>query len=198
MSALHVRQGLAATVLLSGLLLLGSGSWIHIKAQLAQWLMEGAWAATVAGAGAGDRKVRPWPWADGYPVARLRAREGAVDLIVLAGSEGRNLAFAPGHVAGSDLPGTAGYTIIGGHRDTHFRFLQTLAAGDDIDVQGRDGTWVRYRVDATQVADIRRDRLPLSGAAGQLLLVTCWPFDALRPGGPQRYLVSARISGPSG
>jgi len=27
----------------------------------------------------------------------------------------------------------------------------------------------------------------------RLTLVTCYPFDALRPGGPQRYVVAARL-----
>ncbi len=178
---------LIAGLLCSGTLLLGSGSWIHVKAQLAQWLLEGAWVATLAGL---DR-VRPWPWADGYPVARIR-RAGGGDLIVLAGSSGRNLAFAPGHLEGTALPGEDGYAVVGGHRDTHFAFLRDLAIGDVLAVQARDGAWHRYRVDATQVADTRSDRLPLQGPPGQLLLVTCWPFDALVPGGPLRYLVSAR------
>lgn len=185
---MHWRRPLAVALLTAGLLLAGSGGWIHAKAHLAQWLMQGAWQATLAGFG----PVRPWPWADGHPVGRIRARGGAVNLLVLSGSSGRNLAFAPGHVAGTALPGTAGYTVVGGHRDTHFAFLAGLVAGDRLEVQGRDGRWRVYRVERTEVADIRRDRLPLAGPPGTLLLVTCWPFAAVLPGGPLRYLVEAR------
>ncbi len=180
-------RALALTLVFSGVLLVGSGSWIHMKAQVAQWLLEGAWVATTAGLPA----VRPWPWADGYPVARIRSASGA-DLIVLAGSSGRNLAFAPGHLEGTGLPGEDRYAVVGGHRDTHFSFLRDLTPGDLLTVQSRDGQWHRYQVEQSQIADIRTDRLPLQGPAGKLLLITCWPFDALMPGGPLRYLVSAR------
>ena len=80
--------------------------------------------------------------------------------------------------------------VISGHRDTHFAFLQTLAPGDAIELDAPDGTR-RYRVTALRVADTRREALAL-GADDALLLVTCWPFDAVVPGGPLRYVVQAR------
>lgn len=188
MNGARLRRGLALLVIVAGLGTLGSGGWIHAKAQLAQLLLAGAWAATLAGAG----NVRPWPWADGYPIARLRVRSGADDLVVLAGASGRNLAFAPGLLDGSGVPGQGGTPVISGHRDTHFRFLQSLQAGDVLALQDRTGRWREYRVERSEVADIRRDRLPLAAEDGLLLLVTCYPFDALLPGGPLRYLVGAR------
>ena len=44
--------------------------------------------------------------------ARLRAPVHDVDLIVLAGGSGRTLAFAPGHLGASALPGVAGNSVI--------------------------------------------------------------------------------------
>jgi sortase A len=183
------------SALAAGLLLLGLGVWhlggagtIHAKAWLAQILLERAWAETLAGDGP---VVRPWPWADTAPLARLQVPALGVDRIVLAGASGRSLAFGPGHLDGTALPGGPGHSVLTGHRDTHFAFLKELDLGDEIRVQGRDGAWRRYRVSGTQVLDSRSARLALGDDRPRLSLVTCYPFDALRPGGPLRYVVSA-------
>jgi len=179
----------ALTFLLAGVWQLGGGLYIHAKALLAQALVRDAWARTLAG----ERQAKPWPWADTWPVARLSVPEQDVDLFVLAGANGRTIAFGPGHVFGTALPGEEGNSVIGGHRDTHLRFLRDTKIGTEIRVQRADGTWRRYRVDAAAVLDqkdvwiTRQDDLTL------LTLVTCYPFDALRPGGPQRYVVFAEL-----
>jgi sortase A len=114
-----------------GIWLLGHGLWIYAKAELAQHLLQRAWARTLAG----ERAVKPWPWADTWPVARIRLPAHGIDLIVLDGVSGRTLAFGPGHMPGTPLPGRAGVTVIAGHRDTHFRFLRDVQAGDEILVE---------------------------------------------------------------
>ena len=114
--------------------------------------------------------------------------------IVLAGANGRTLAFGPAHHEDSARPGTTGASIVTGHRDTHFRFLSRLEPGDRIDVQTAQGAVVSYRVLGSNVVD---GRLPfkVSGEDGPvLLLVTCYPFDSLVPGGPLRYVVMAEMS----
>lgn len=170
-----------------GLWQLGGGLYIHAKAALAQALLSEAWADTLTGEGA----VRPWPWADTWPVARLRVPALAVDQIVLAGSNGRTLAFGPGHMTGTAEPGGSGHAIIGGHRDTHFAFLAELRPGSELRLQRPDGVWRHYRVTGTTVVDVRRARLLQNDGPSVLTLVTCYPFDAVEPGGPLRYLVQA-------
>ena len=51
-----------------GLWQIGEGSWIHAKARLAQVLLRRAWSKTLAG----HMQVKPSPWADTWPVGRLR------------------------------------------------------------------------------------------------------------------------------
>jgi sortase A len=113
-----------------------------------------------------------------------------VDLFVLAGDRGNSLAFGPGHLSRSAAPGSAGVSIIGGHRDTHFAFLERVTPGETLWLMDLAGRTHRYRVEATRIADIRRG--PLIAGGDGLILVTCFPFDALRPGGPLRFLVIAR------
>ena len=184
-----LAHAFALLLLLAGSWQLGGGLYIRAKAILAQILVRDAWERTLGG----EHQAKPWPWADTWPVARLSVPEQDVDLFVLAGANGRTIAFGPGHVFGTALPGDAGNSVIGGHRDTHLRFLRDTKIGTEMRVQRADGTWRRYRVDAAAVLDqkdvwiTRQDDLTL------LTLVTCYPFDALRPGGPQRYVVFAEL-----
>jgi len=184
-----------AAVLAIGLWQLGAGAWLPLKAWAAQSLLRDAWEETRAGAA----EVRPWPWADTWPVARLRAIGGVVDLVVLSGGSGRTLAFGPGHLEASPVPGALGNTVLVGHRDTHFRFLAELEAGDELELETADGRRLTYRVTGIEILDARSDGIGLDDPGDRLTLVTCYPFDAVRPGGPLRYLVTAerRADGPA-
>lgn len=166
----------------------GHAGYIHAKACLAQALIAQAWTRTLAG----EERAKPWPWADTWPVARLRAPEQDVDLYVLAGADGRTIAFGPGHVWGTASPGEPGNTVLGAHRDTHFAFLERLEDGSELELQSANGEVLRYFVNHREVVDhtdLRPLRQPPHGR--QLTLVTCWPFNAVRAGGPLRYVVTA-------
>ena len=134
-------------IALAGLVLLGQGAWIHAKALLAQVLLERAFAETIAT----GRDVKPWSWADTWPVARIEVKAHRRSAIVLAGSSGQALAFGPGHVELTADAGERGTAVYSAHRDTHFRFLKDVTTGDEIAVTRRDGKTFRYRVNATSV-----------------------------------------------
>ena len=168
---------------------LGEGAYIPAKAWLAQELMQRAWDR--AGEGA-DQPV-PWPWADTWPVAKLPAIGHDVNLIVLAGGSGRTLAFGPGHLSASSMPGEPGNTVIAGHRDTHFNFLQYLEVGESLVMETASGRKHLYKVVDIDVVDSRRGSLQLDTDDNVLSLVTCYPFEAADPGGPMRYVVTARM-----
>lgn len=170
-----------------GVALLAWGVWIPAKAALAQVLLARAWVRVQHG----EPSARPWPWADTTPVARLSVPAHGASAIVLEGATGRTLAFAPGHLSGSARPGAPGHSVVAGHRDTHFAFLRDLVVGDVVRVERPDGVERRYSVvelavvherDATVLAPTDRD---------SLTLLTCFPFDSPRPGGPLRYVAYA-------
>jgi sortase A len=182
---------LALALLALGIWQLGESAWIHAKALLAQRLLQRAWTRTLAG----ERGVRPWPWADTWPVARLRVPAHGIDLIVLDGVSGRTLAFGPGHARGSALPGAPGTAIVSGHRDTHFRFLQRVGPGDEILVNTPGRPPARFRVREATVVDARTAVIGSAGdGTAALVLLTCYPFDAVNPGGPLRYVVAAEAA----
>src|SRR5690606_6525336 len=109
---------------------------------------------------------------------------------VLAGDDGRALAFGPGWAAASAAPGSGhGATIISGHRDTHFAWLRHLQPGDEVELETTAGLR-RYRLASTRIADARETRLDPNTPDHRLILVTCWPFDATTPRGPLRYVLS--------
>ena len=166
----------------------GHGAYIPAKAWLAQELMQRAWQKTQDG----QSESPPWPWADTWPVARLQALGGEIDLIVLAGGSGRTLAFGPGHLGASAMPGQPGNSVIAGHRDTHFSFLQRLEVGQPLALETVDGQSHLYQVVNIDVVDSRRSSLLLDTEDSVVSLVTCYPFDALEPGGPMRFVVTAR------
>tara|TARA_R110000782_G_scaffold44075_3_gene98758 strand:+ start:672 stop:1187 length:516 start_codon:yes stop_codon:yes gene_type:complete len=166
---------------------MGQGAYIPAKAWLAQELMQRAWIRSAAG----ETRVAPWPWADTWPVARLVAMSGKVNLVVLAGGSGRTLAFGPGHLSASVLPGETGNTVIAGHRDTHFRFLKDVEPGELLTLESTNGQKFTYRIVATDIVDSRTDSLLLDTHTATLSLVTCYPFDAREAGGPLRFVVTA-------
>jgi sortase A len=163
--------------------------WIPAKAALAQLLLQRAWAQTLHG----ERHVKPWPWADTWPLARLRMEQHGVDLIVLAGASGRTLAFAPGHLDGTTRPGLPGNIVLSGHRDTHFGFLEKVQPGELLSLESADGASQTYRVVARHV--VYDDDVYVLDDDGEALLtlITCYPFDAVIPGGPLRYVVRAEL-----
>jgi len=180
-------QVLILTLALTGAWQFGAGVYIHLKARLAQHLIASAWTRSLQG----EHEVRPWPWADTWPVARLQVPSDDIDLYVLADASGRSLAFGPGVVGGSAAPGAQGNAIIAAHRDTHFRFLRDLPLGTQLSLQTVDGKVHRYRIDAGHIIDLRRDYLDVNAPGTTLTLLTCYPFDAVVPGGPLRYAAVA-------
>ena len=173
-------------LLLMGLGLLMHGLYIPAKALLAQQLLEKAWQTTQR-----ENKVaKPWPWADTYPIAELTLPDSTY--IVLQGTSGRSLAFAPGHLSGSTAPGKVGHTVISAHRDTHFWALEMLNYEDVITIKS-GASELSYKVISMRVIDTRTEMLILEPDRALLTLVTCYPFDSVMSGTPLRYRVDARL-----
>jgi len=178
---------------LLGAILFGQGAYIHAKALLAQILLQRAFAETIAT----GHPTKPWSWADTWPVARIEVKRIGASAIVLAGSSGQALAFGPGHVELTPDAGERGVAVYSAHRDTHFRFLRNVAIGDEIDVTRSDGRMFRYRADGTSVVRFDASGIDPLADGYELVLSTCWPFDALTSG-PDRYLLHATLIAPPG
>ena len=177
-----------AALVLVGLFLFGQGIYIHIKALTAQVLLRQAFAQTIAS----GHPIKPWPWADTWPIARIEIKRLHADAIVLAGSSGQALAFGPGHVELTPDAGERGVAVYSAHRDTHFSFLKDIVVGDEIGVMRSDGKMFRYIVDGSSVVRFDASGIDPLSAGYELVLSTCWPFDALTSG-PERYVLHATM-----
>ncbi len=169
--------------------LIGQAVYIHAKALLAQILLERAFARTLAS----GEDVKPWPWADTWPVARVSVPRLGKSAIVLAGASGQALAFGPGQVERTPQAGEPGTAVYSAHRDTHFAFLGDVAVGDEIVVTRRDGHALRFRVTGTSVVHWDASGIDPSAAGRRLALVTCWPLNG-KFSGPLRYVVHAELA----
>lgn len=184
---MHKRSKLLLSLtLLIALILIGNASFIHAKAQLAQVLLNKAWNETREHA----TNIKPWPWADTWPVARIQVPRHKIDHIVLAGANGEALAFGPGHLHGTALPGQTGNVLISGHRDTHFAFLEKVQLGDRIMLDTIRSRTV-YRVEELLIIDKEIVEYIPMDQSNKLILITCYPFNAIQSGGSLRYLVMA-------
>ena len=179
----------ASLLLVFGSWLIGQGAWIHVKALAAQWLLQHAWQEMLAT----QQPVKPWPWADTWPVGRLIVPRLGINQIILADASGQSLAFGPGKVRnGTFSDEDSQGLLLSGHRDTHFSFVRDVQLGDKMTVQTRQGNWRSFVVETLEVVDSRIDTLPTNEGKADLRLITCYPFDAVLPGGPLRYVVTAR------
>ena len=186
------RSFLAIILATAGAILFGQGIYIHAKAMLSQVLLQRAFAETITTGHA----VKPWPWADTWPDARITVGRLGASAIALAGSSGQALAFGPGHVERTADAGERGVAVYSAHRDTHFRFLKDVAIGDEIDVTRHDGKTFRYRADGSSIVRFDQSGIDAFTTDNELVLTTCWPFDAITHG-PLRYVLHATMIAPA-
>ncbi|WP_239023952.1 class GN sortase [Paraglaciecola marina] len=179
-------------VLLLGAYQFSSGIYIFAKAELAQRLIARAWHKSLDF----NEPVKPWPWADTYPIAELRIKNK--NWFILAGASGRNLAFAPSHISATPKPGEQGNSVIVGHRDTQFNRLKNLQTGDIISVNTGDNTH-NFKITQLRIAhesqlEYMENHESINGInldEPSLTLITCYPFDSVLPNPTHRYIVRA-------
>jgi sortase A len=185
MTAVLARRA-ALLVGAAGVVMLAQGLWIPAKAQVAQVLLDRAFARSVTR----GEPQKPWPWADTVPVARIEVARLGVSDVVLSGGSGEAMAFGPTELAGPPRE----VRVLMGHRDTHFRFIRDLEHGDSLVLHGVDGSAARYRV--VGFATVRWDRFayPTAPARPLLALATCYPFDSDRRGPLRRVAWAERVA----
>jgi sortase A len=174
------------------LALLGLGCWyittsgyMLAKAHLSQFLIADAWQKTLE-----DKKHhKPWSWADTYPIFEIKIPRINKGSYILEGASGRNMAFSAAHTSISGLPGQNKSTIISGHRDSHFDYLQELKLGDEIVTYGQSKN-LKFKVIELRVINSRLEKLAIKNK-NELILTTCYPFNSLQTGGDLRFVVHA-------
>lgn len=183
---MRVRNIATATFGLIALICLTQGGWIHVKAVVAQQLLQRAWSQSIIS----GESQKPWPWADVKTVARLSVPTQNANFVVLDGGSGEAMAFGPTRIV-PNAPHGNNAIVIGGHRDTHLGFIKHLNKGDAVRIDLADGETKRYVLREFMIADSEREHLMIDWQVDQLVLITCYPFDAMTNGGSQRYIAVA-------
>ncbi len=176
----------------AGIALIGNGLWIKAKAQLAQVLLNQAFERVLSAPPGEQTNARPWRWADIKPMARLQAPRLDKTAIILNNTSGEALAFGPGHLPDTPLPGQQGTAVLSAHRDTHFSWIKDLRQGDNIEIENADGSKVTFSVRRSWVANFDASGIDADSDETLLAFSTCYPFDSKTPG-PLRYIVEAEI-----
>ena len=180
-----LAQFVAAALALAGVGLVAAGAWIPAKALFARHLLITAFEQGLA-LGAAQK---PWPSADFSVIGTLTIKHATV--AVLDRATGQALAFG----AGRHEEIEAGAMVLSGHRDTHFAPLHKVEKGDTVSFNGLMGER-RFSVIEVRIVDTRAETIMVPGPR-QLMLLTCWPFDAINPDTPWRFLVLADEKGRS-
>jgi sortase A len=122
-------------------------------------------------------------------IGQLEIPRIGLSAMVMTGDDEAILRVAVGYLPDTPPPWGAGNSALAGHRDSFFRPLQGIRAGDDVRVLTSRGTF-RYRVRRTLVVDPEDvwvlDALPQVN----LTLITCFPFSFVGHA-PRRFVVQA-------
>jgi sortase A len=131
----------------------------------------------------------------GAAIAALSIPRIHLSAVVLHGSDTQTLRRGPGHLENTALPGEPGNVVIAGHRDSFFRPLRTITAGDDIFLDTSHGRF-HYRVSSLRVVSAQDLSVVKSTHASVLTLITCYPFSLIGHA-PDRFIVRAdRVDEP--
>jgi LPXTG-site transpeptidase (sortase) family protein len=129
---------------------------------------------------------------EGDVIGKLEVPRIGISVIVLQGIENHTLIVGAGHIPGTPLPGADGNVAIAAHRDTFFRKLEGIIAGDRIDFATVRRTY-EYVVDSTEIVDPEDTQAMESRARPELTLITCYPFYFVGAA-PKRFIVHAQPS----
>jgi len=145
---------------------------------------------TMTPAADGDVSSRP-PIAEGTVLARLEIPSLKINTTVLEGTDDVTLRKGSGHIEDTPLPGEKGNVGIAGHRDTVFRPLQHVKAGDALNVRTADHVY-RYAIRQTLIVDPQDVYVLARTERPTLTLVTCYPFRYIGHA-PKRFVVKADL-----
>jgi LPXTG-site transpeptidase (sortase) family protein len=192
LSRRNLRDSLSPVLLILGALLLG-----YVGAQYGQMIVEQRHLAREweKQQQALPPEVRP-PAVNtdgGDGLTRLSVPKIDLDSVVVEGTSYRALLLGPGHMIETPAPGTAGNSVITGHRDTFFRHLHELEKGDTVLVQ-REGKTFRYQVMGKKIVEPDDMSVIRPAKDSQLTLITCYPTYYIGPA-PKRLVVFSKLTG---
>jgi len=188
----------APVVLACGVVALGFAAYVIVGARVYQSAelkrFDRAWrdaaaVSAVAGTTRPPAVAVPVP-TDGVSIGEIQIPRLGLRAMVVQGESAPILRHGVGHLSDTPLPGEVGNVVLAGHRDTFFRPLSGVRAGDSITLKTRDGEF-EYLVESISV--VAPDAVEVLEPTGgrTLTLITCYPFSYVGAA-PNRFIVRAR------
>lgn len=130
--------------------------------------------------------------AEANALTRILIPKIKLDAVITEGTSHRALTLGPGHLKDSATPGDVGNSVIAAHRDTFFRHIYELNAGDDIYVE-RYGKQFHYVVTEKRVVQPTDVSVLDNSSEARLTLITCYPVYFIGPA-PERLVIFAKLA----
>jgi len=126
------------------------------------------------------------------PLGVLEIPSTHLQVPILEGTDAFTLNRGVGRIAGTARLGEEGNIGIAGHRDSFFRVLKDVKAGDSIVLKTTTGIDT-YVVDRFQIVSPRDVDVLQATTTSSLTLVTCYPFYFIGRA-PKRFVVTAYLT----
>ena len=179
---------IGCSLIFLGIFGIAKASFMPIKAIIGQHYLEAAWQDSLKN----NKLSKPWRSADFYMIGKLKVPRLKISRVILNSVSGEAMAWGIGRIANVGISSGSRPIILAGHRDSHMQFMSELKVGDKIELMMSDGLVKSYVISKTEVSNKPEMSLSaISSNTGNLILTTCWPFDAIQSG-DQRYLIFAR------
>jgi sortase A len=137
-----------------------------------------------------SRSEAPHTVVEGEVIGEMDVPRLGIEAMVVQGDSSKLLRRAVGHMPETPLPWESGNVALAGHRDSFFRPLRNVRAGDAITLKTVNGEF-QYEVESTEVVP-PSDMHVLDATSGRTLtLITCFPFYYVGSA-PDRFIVRAR------
>ncbi len=168
-----------------GVILTAKSGWFYVKGVLAQHLLHNAWFKQKTT----GKAQKAWDWSESTPTGKLLIPSIDLSHVILDNSKNEALAFGPGHIKGTALPGEPGNIGIAGHRDSFFKRLEDVDEGEFIGIEHDEGLQI-FQVSQIEIIEPSDTHWFDATNFNCLTLVTCYPFQ-FDGNAPQRFIVRA-------
>jgi sortase A len=188
----------------AGCLISLHASWLPAKAWLSQVLISYSWQKSqtqnsmrkneyLTTRASNNIAIKPWPWADTFPIAELSIERLEENIVILNGGDPTTLAFSAGAIAPFNQANSITPFVVAGHNDSHFAFLENILMKDIISMRDQHGKSQLYQVEAIDIIDASTGKLPILANDSSLILITCYPFNNLSNNRDERYIITAKL-----
>ena len=207
------RKLAAVALLIVGGFVCVHASWLPAKAWLSQQLIKHSWQQSISIMAQQQMQeeqqqirsqdntnphslskpiaIKPWPWADTFPIAELVFQRIDKSIVVLNGGDPTTLAFSAGAIAPFNQTNANKPFVVAGHNDSHFSFFKAIMIKDFISLTDTNGRKQLYQVESIDIVDASAGYLSLPTDAANLILITCYPFKSINNQSNERYVITA-------